>query len=127
MGFCTSRPYRNLGTTYVFHIFISTTGDIPDRAWRPNPNNAYIVCLPIFRDRPFNLKGGLWFFVSFRIFFSDNTRDRILFFFVALSANFFFQNSTLSYMTKMLNQIIIFSSAKIRIFFSATLRIRIFS
>jgi hypothetical protein len=25
------------------------------------------------RDRPFNLKGGLWFFVSFRIFSSDNT------------------------------------------------------
>ena len=45
------------------------------------------------RDRPFNLKGeggggGLWFFVSFRIFFSDNTRVRI-FFFVAQSANFF--------------------------------------
>jgi hypothetical protein len=34
---------RNLGTTYVFHIFISTTGDIPDRAWRPDPNNAYII------------------------------------------------------------------------------------
>jgi len=32
------------------------------------------------RDRPFNLK----FFVSFRIFFSDNTRVRI-FFFVAQS------------------------------------------
>jgi hypothetical protein len=34
------------------------------------------------RDRPFNLKrrgGGLWFFVSFRNFFSDNTRARILF------------------------------------------------
>ena len=33
------------------------------------------------------------------IFFSDNTRVRI-FFFVAHSANFFFQNLTLSYMTK---------------------------
>jgi hypothetical protein len=33
------------------------------------------------RDRSFNLKGGrgLWFFVSFRIFFLDNTRVRILF------------------------------------------------
>ena len=41
----------------------------------------------IVRDRPFNLKGGgggrLWFFVSFRIYFSDNTRVRIFFFFVA--------------------------------------------
>ena len=37
------------------------------------------------RDRPFNLKrggggGGLWFFVSFRIFFPDNTRVRIFIF-----------------------------------------------
>ena len=39
-------------------------------------------------DRPFNLKGGggLWFFVSFRNFFSDNTRVRIFIFFVV---NFF--------------------------------------
>ena len=43
----------------------------------------------LVRERPFNLKGGLWFFVSFRIFFSDNTRVRIFFFFVALNANFF--------------------------------------
>ena len=35
------------------------------------------------------MKGGLWFFVSFRIFFSDNTRVRIFIFFVAQSANFF--------------------------------------
>ena len=39
------------------------------------------------RDRPFNLQGGLWFFVSFRIYFRT-TRVRI-FFFVAQSANFF--------------------------------------
>jgi hypothetical protein len=51
--------------------------------------------------------GGLWFFVSFRIFFSDNTRIRI-FFFVAQSATFFLQNSTLDYMTKTLNHIIFF-------------------
>ena len=29
------------------------------------------------RDQPFNLQGGLWFFVSFRNLFSDNTRVRI--------------------------------------------------
>ena len=30
---------------------------------------------PMVRDRPFNLQGGgLWFFVSVRIFFPDNTR-----------------------------------------------------
>ena len=61
-----------------------------------------------FRDRPFNLKGV-------RIFFFCHPKP-----------NFFFQNSTLGYMTKTLNQIIFFSSTKIRIFFSATLGIRIF-
>jgi hypothetical protein len=60
------------------------------------------------RDRPFNLKGGLWFFVSFRIFFSDNTRVRIYIFFVVQSAKNFFQNLSLGYMTKTLNQIIFF-------------------
>ena len=62
------------------------------------------------RDRPFNLKGGgggLWFFVSFRIFFLDNTRVRILIF-LAAQTQFFFQNSTLGYMTKTLNHIIFF-------------------
>jgi hypothetical protein len=52
--------------------------------------------------------GGLWFFVSFRIFFSDNTRVRIFIFFVVQSTNFFFQNLTLGYMTKTLNQIFFF-------------------
>ena len=65
------------------------------------------------RDRPFNLKGGLWFFVSFRILFSDNRRVRI-FFFCHAKREFFFQNSTLGYMTKTLNQIF-FPSIKIRI------------
>ena len=61
------------------------------------------------RDRPFNLKGLEY-----------------LFFFVARNAIFFSKNLTLGYMTKTLNQIIFFSSTKIRIFFSATLGIRIF-
>ena len=77
------------------------------------------------RDRPFNLKGGLWFFVSFRNFFSDNTRVRILFL-LSGEAQFFFQNLTLGYMTKTLNQIFFLSSTEIRIFFSATLGFRIF-
>jgi hypothetical protein len=34
-------------------------------------------------------RGGVWFFVWFRNFFSDNTRVRIFIFFVAQSANFF--------------------------------------
>jgi hypothetical protein len=46
--------------------------------------------LVLFRDRPFNLKGGLWFIVSFRNFFSDNTRVRI-FIFLSRKAQIFFQ------------------------------------
>ena len=69
------------------------------------------------RDRPFNLKvGGLWFFVSFRIFFSDNTRVRI-FFFCRAKREFFFQNSTSGYMTNTLNQIIFFPPPKSEYFF----------
>ena len=69
------------------------------------------------RERPFNLRGGggLRFFVSFRNFFSDNTRVRI----------FFYQNLILGYMTKTLNQIFFFLHQNWYIF-SATLGIRIF-
>ena len=67
----------------------------------------------------------LWIFVSFRIFFSDNTSQDINFF-CRTKREIFFQNLTLGYMTKTLNQIIFCSSTKIRIFFSATLGIRIF-
>ena len=45
-------------------------------------------------------------FVSFRNFFSDNTRVRI--FFCRAELEIFFQNSTLDYMTKTLNHIIFF-------------------
>ena len=65
------------------------------------------VNLISIRDRPFNLKGGLWFFVSLKFFFSDITRVQI-FFFCRAKHNFFFQNLTLGYMTKTLNQIILF-------------------
>ena len=44
----------------------------------------------IIRNRPFNLQGGLWFFVSFRIFFSHNTRVRISLFFLSRKAGNFF-------------------------------------
>jgi hypothetical protein len=37
----------------------------------------------------FNLKGGLWIFVSFRIFFSDNTRVRIFNFLSRKVRNFY--------------------------------------
>ena len=53
--------------------------------------------------------GGYGFFVSFRKNFSNNTRVRILIFFVAESAKKKFKNLTLGYMTKTLNHIIFFS------------------
>ena len=62
-------------------------------------------------------RGGM-VFCFVQNFFSDNTRVRILIFFVAQSANFFFQNSTLGYMTKTLNQIFFFLHQNQNIFFS---------
>ena len=89
------------------------------RVLRSNMNLNFLIMLTLVRDRPFNLKGGggggLWFFVSFRIFSSDNTRVRIFILFVAQSANFFPQNSTLGYMTK--TQIIFFPPSKSEYFF----------
>jgi hypothetical protein len=79
------------------------------------------ILQPNIRDRSFNLKVG-----GYGFFFSDNTSVRIFIFFCCAKRNFFFQNSTLGYMAKTLNQIIFFSSTKIRIFFSVTLGIRIF-
>ena len=40
---------------------------------------------------------GLWFFVSFRIFFSDNTRARILFFFPEYNIRLYDKNSESDY------------------------------
>jgi hypothetical protein len=51
------------------------------------------------------------FFVSFRNFFSDNTRVRI-YFFCRAEREFFFQNLTLGYIAKTLNQIIFFPPPK---------------
>jgi hypothetical protein len=72
------------------------------------------------RDRPFNLKGrgGYGFLFRSEFFFSNNTRVRIFIFFVAQSAKFFFQNSTLGYMTKTLNQIFFFLHQNQNIFSS---------
>ena len=99
---------------------IVTTGEFnyPDIDWelwnaKEESSLSFIECV---RDRPFNLKGVGDYGFLFRSEFCFRTRE----------LEFFFQNSTLAYMTKTLNQIIFFSSTKIRIFFSATLGIRIF-
>ena len=82
--------------------------------------------ISLIRDRPFNLKGGGYdyLFRSEKKF--RTTQGLEYFFFCRAKREIFFQQITLGYMTKTLNQIIFFSSTKIRIFFSATLGIRIF-
>ena len=50
-------------------------------------------------------------------FFFRTTQELEYLFFLSRKAQFFFQKSTLGYMIKTLNQIIFFSSTKIRIFF----------
>ena len=72
--------------------------------------------IPI-RDRPFNLKGGCYGFLFRSEICFRTTQELEYLFFLSHKAQFFFQNSTLGYMTKILNQISFFSSAKIRIFF----------
>jgi hypothetical protein len=53
--------------------------------------NACMVYNNLLRDRPYNLKGGLWFFYSFIIFFSDNTSVTIFFCFVCIRSESCFQ------------------------------------
>ena len=59
-------------------------------------------------------------------FFFEQHESSNIYFFCRSKRENFFQNLTVDYMTKTLNQIIFFPSTKIRIFFSATLGIRIF-
>jgi hypothetical protein len=58
-----------------------------------------------------------------KLFFGQHELEYL--FFLSRKAQIFFQNSTLGYMTKTLNQINFFSSTKIRIYFSATLGINL--
>ena len=69
------------------------------KVWYYESWRLYCLALSAVRDRPFNLQGGLWFFVSFRKFFRTTQE---------LEYYFFFQNSTLGYMSNTLNQIIFF-------------------
>ena len=68
----------------------------------------------LLRDRPFNLKGGGggggYGFLFRSEFFYRTTQELEYLFFLSRKAQFFFQNLTLGYMTKTLNQIIFFSS-----------------
>ena len=64
-----------------------------------------------------NLKGGgLWFLFRSEIVF-QSTRELEYLFFCRAKCKIYFQNTTLGYMAKTVNQIFFFSSTKIRIFF----------
>ena len=73
----------------------------------------------LIRDRPFNLKGrGYGFLFRSEIFFRTTLKLEYIFF-LSREAQIFFQNLTLGYRTKTLNQIIFFPSTKNQnIFFS---------
>ena len=59
-------------------------------------------------DRPFNLKGGGYGFLFRSEFFFRTTQEFEYYFFCRAKCEIFFRNLTLGYMTKTLNQIIIF-------------------
>ena len=62
----------------------------------------------VVRDRPFNLKGGGYGFLFRSEIFFWTTQELEYLFFCHTKCEFFFQNLTLGYMTKTLNQIIFF-------------------
>ena len=75
----------------------------------------------LLRDRPFNLKGGGggYVFLFRSECFFRTTRELEYLFFLSRQREFFFQNSTLGYMTKTLNQIFFFFlHQNLNIFFS---------
>ena len=89
----------------------------------------YLRCKKIMHNKIIQIYrlhfGKMGFFFVHKIFFGQHESQNIYIFCRAMR-EIFFQNLTLDNMTKTLNQIIFFSSTKIRTFFSATLGIRIF-
>ena len=78
------------------------------------------------RDRPFNLQGGgVCFFVLFRIFFRT-TEELEYYIFCCAKRKFFFPEFNIRLYDKNSESHCFFFSPKIRIFFSATLEIRLF-
>ena len=103
-----------LGVCDVMQVFV---GDFV------RPGYLHYLSQTGVRDRPFNLKGGgggLWFFVSFRIFFRTTQEFEYFFYFCSAKREFFFQKLTLDYMTKTLNQIIFFPPPKLEYCFRKT-------
>ena len=71
-------------------------------------------------------RGGVMFFCFVQNLFFGQHKSWNIYFFCRAKCEFFFQNLTLCYMTKTLNQIIFFPPPKSEYFFLATLGIRIF-
>ena len=69
--------------------------------------DLFFNIIAIIRDRPFNLKWGYGFLFHSEFFFRTSQEFEYIFF-LSRQARNFFQNSTLGYMTKTLNQIIYF-------------------
>ena len=84
-----------------------------------NEQSEYLLCPQLLGTDHLTCRGVMGVF--FR-----TTRELEYFFFCRAKLEFVFQNLTLGYMTKTLNQIVFFSSNTIRIFLSATLGIRMF-
>ena len=74
---------------FIFVKKLSLCSIATECVWGISPFSRYMPKTFIVRDRPFSLQEGLWFYFSFRNFFSDNTRVRISIFFVVQSAKFF--------------------------------------
>jgi hypothetical protein len=117
-------------TTFVVVGYIEHMGSLKYlTAFRKQEiqNNRYPI-FPAFkciRNLPFNFKGGMFFYFAPKKNFGQHKSYNI-YFFCRTKRDIFFQNLTLGYVTKTRNQIILFSSTKIRIFFLATLGIWIF-
>ena len=97
----------NVTHQFLNFIFIGNIWTIQWRTFTQMYSTGVARVPTVVRDRPFNLKGGLWFFVSFRNFFIGQHKSWNIFF-LPREAGIFFPNLTLGYMTKTLNQIIFF-------------------
>ena len=87
-------------------IMTEWTGNILFQKHVVLTNLDIYICINLLRDRPFNLEGGYGFLFRSEMFF--RTTPELEIFFLSRKARIFFQNLTLGYMTKILNQIIFF-------------------
>ena len=70
------------------------------------------------RDRPFNLQEGVMVFCFVQKMFFGQHKSQNIYFFCRAKREIFFQNLSLGYMTKILNQIFFFPPLKPEYFFS---------